>query len=144
MSIEQAVRSYAKVGIVVGDAFISCWYIKYKYNLLRPVTYIQRVIDPTWTSLIGTPPFPEYTSGHSTVSGASSIVLSEEIGERSFVDTSNQSLGFKPRRFGSFKEAAAEAANSRLYGGIHYPMGNEVGISQGKCIGEAINKRIQM
>ncbi|HMO19035.1 MAG TPA: vanadium-dependent haloperoxidase [Oligoflexia bacterium] len=144
VSIEKAVKLYAKVGIAVGDSFISCWHTKYKYFLLRPHTYIRKIIDSEWTSLIGTPPFPEYTSGHSTVSGASAEVISKEFGNRSFTDTTNQSLGFTPRRFSSFRDAASEAANSRLFGGIHYPMGNEEGLSQGKCIGQNINKRLKM
>jgi len=143
LNLERAVETYARVGIALGDAFISCWHTKYQYSLLRPQTYIQRHINPDWTSLVPTPPFPEYTSGHSTVSGASAEVLNALFGAVTFVDNANADLGFDNRSFSSFYEAADEAALSRLYGGIHYPMGNNQGITQGLCIGASINERVQ-
>ena len=81
-SLMVAAETYAKVGIAVCDAFIACWNTKYRYNLLRPVTYIQRLIDPAWVSLLTTPPFPEYTSGHSVQSGAAFAVLADLFGAR--------------------------------------------------------------
>jgi len=143
LNLERAAETYGKLGIALGDAFIACWRTKYDFMLLRPQTYIQRFIDPSWTSLIPTPPFPEYTSGHSTVSGASAEVLTALFGQVEFVDSANADLGFNDRNFSSFYEAADEAALSRLYGGIHYPMGNNQGITQGLCIGAMINQRVQ-
>ncbi len=134
-----AAEAYAKVGMGVSDAFISVWQAKFTYNLLRPVTYINAIIDPAWKPLILTPPFPEYTSGHSGQSGAAAIILTALFGDNyAFTDTTHADLGFPDRFFGSFHEAAAEAAISRLYGGIHYRAAIELGILQGNCVGEAV------
>jgi len=141
-NLAKAALLYARLGMAVNDAFVSCWSCKYAYNLLRPVTYIQKYIDPAWKPLIGTPPFPEYTSGHSTQSGAAAIILSETFGYNyAFVDITHRSrtdINGSPRRFTSFTEAANEAMNSRLFGGIHYRMGNERGLSQGMEVGKKI------
>jgi membrane-associated phospholipid phosphatase len=137
----EAVEAYAKVGIAVTDAFIACWDTKYRYNLLRPVTYIRDQIDPTWLPLLATPPFPEYTSGHSVQSGAAFYVLADVFGENSaFTDRTHEDRGLPPRRFDSFDAAAREAAISRLYGGIHYRPALERGLAQGRCIGEAVTR----
>lgn len=139
-NLETAAEAYAKVGMAVADAFISCWEIKFTYNLLRPITYIRDatgpINDPAWTSFIGTPPFPEFSSGHSTQSGAAATVLTDLFGTVAFTDTTHVAL--PARSFASFEEAADEAAISRLYGGIHYRSGVERGIEQGQCIGRTI------
>jgi hypothetical protein len=138
-SLARAAEAYAKVGIAVCDAFIACWYQKYVYNLLRPVTYVRRLLDPAWLSLLVTPPFPEYTSGHSVQSGAAFQVLTDLFGESyAFVDNTHDARGFAPRSFGSFLDAAEEAAISRLYGGIHFRSAIVNGVNQGRCIGEAV------
>ena len=139
-SLASAAETYAKVGIAVCDAFIACWYQKYIYNLLRPVTYIRRLFDPGWLSVLVTPPFPEYSSGHSVQSGAAFQVLTDLFGENyAFVDHTHDERGFAPRSFGSFFEAADEAAISRLYGGIHFRTAIVNGVIQGTCIGEAVS-----
>jgi hypothetical protein len=126
----------ARLGIAMADAFIGCWHTKYEYDLLRPITYIRRVIDPKWTPFLITPPFPEYPSGHSTQSGAAEVVLSEAFGaNHAFVDATHERDGLAPRAFTSFTAAAEEAALSRLYGGIHFRSGVERGLKQGRCIG---------
>jgi hypothetical protein len=126
----------AKLGVAQADAFISCWSTKFKYNLLRPVTYVKRHIDPAWEPLLITPPFPEYTSGHSTQSGAASTVLTQAFGEDfAFDDATHVDEGLPVRRFPSFAAAAEEAAVSRLYGGIHFRFGNERGLDQGRLVG---------
>jgi uncharacterized repeat protein (TIGR01451 family) len=135
-----AVEAYAKMGMSVSDAFVNCWKTKYAYNLMRPITYIRQYIDPTWTSLIATPPFPEYTSGHSTQSGAFSAVMAGLYGPNlTFTDNTHGASFGGPRTFNSFDEAANEAAVSRLYGGIHYSFSNELGITVGKAVGSSIN-----
>jgi hypothetical protein len=135
-----AAEAYARVGIAVCDAFIACWHQKYVYNLIRPVTYVRRMIDPAWLPLLVTPPFPEYTSGHSIQSGAAFRVLTDLFGERyAFVDHTHDERGHPPRSFGSFSEAAGEAAISRLYGGIHFRSAIENGLVQGTCIGRAVS-----
>jgi hypothetical protein len=109
-------------------------------NLLRPVTYIRATIDPGWTPLLTTPPFPEYPSGHSVQSGAAAEVLTDLFGDGyAFVDDTHAARGLAPRSFGSFREAAEEAAISRLYGGIHFRAAIDDGLEQGRCIGEAVS-----
>ncbi len=136
-----AAETYAKVGIAVCDAFIACWDTKYRYNLLRPVTYIQRLIDPTWLPLLTTPPFPEYTSGHSVQSGAAFGVLADLFGDAySFDDHTHDNRGLAPRHFNSFSAAADEAALSRLYGGIHFRPAIELGLEQGRCVADAVDE----
>jgi PAP2 superfamily protein len=137
--LDVAAEAYAKVGMAVSDAFISCWGTKYRYNLLRPVTYIQRTIDGAWLPLLNTPPFPEYTSGHSVQSAAAAEVMTDLFGSFAFTDHTHDDLGLPPRAFGSFFDAAEEAALSRLYGGIHFQAAITEGLEQGRCLGRAIN-----
>ncbi len=130
----------ARLGIAVADAFIGCWQTKYEYNLLRPVTYIRRVIDPKWETLLITPPFPEYPSGHSTQSGAAASVLTDLFGDDfAFDDATHEDEGMEPRHYASFEAAAEEAALSRLYGGIHFRSAIERGLEQGRCIATHVN-----
>jgi membrane-associated phospholipid phosphatase len=142
LSLAAAAEAYARVGIAVADAFIACWYTKYLTNLQRPVTYIQDHIDGTWLPHIVTPSFPTYTSGHSTQSGAAAAVLTDLFGSKAFTDTTHSDHHLmppqEPRSFSSFDEAAAEAAVSRLYGGIHFSFDNHDGLAAGRCIGQAI------
>lgn len=143
-SLALAAETYARTGIALGDAFIGCWYVKYKYNQLRPIQYIQAVIDPTWNNPavndpVITPPFPEYPSGHSTEIAAAAAVLTKIFGDDYLlIDRTQGRLGFAPRVYASFNAAAEEAAMSRVYGGIHYRSGNEAGLAQGRCIGERV------
>jgi hypothetical protein len=146
LSLMTAAAGYVRVGLAVVDAFIGCWQTKYTYNVLRPVTYIQEIIDADWLPLLDTPPFPEYPSGHATQSGAVATVLTDLFGIKAFTDTTHSDHGLTPpqtpRTFHSFDEAADEAALSRLYGGIHYSSGNNNGLAQGRCIGQVILNRI--
>jgi hypothetical protein len=130
----------ARVGIAVADAFIACWNTKYEFDLLRPVTYIKRFIDPAWEPLLITPPFPEYPSGHSTQSAAAAEVLTNMFGDDvSFSDATHEREGVEARSFASFRDAAKEAAISRLYGGIHFRAAIERGLEQGQCVGAFAN-----
>jgi hypothetical protein len=138
-SLADAAIAYAKVGIAVADAFIYCWNTKFQVNLLRPVTYIRSLIDPAWSSMLTTPPFPEFTSGHSVQSGAAVTVLTDLFGEVAFTDHTHDDRGLPARSFGSFWDAAEEAAISRLYGGIHFRPAIELGLEQGRCVGEHVN-----
>jgi hypothetical protein len=139
MTLDMAAVAYAKVGMAVADGFISCWNTKYVYNLLRPVTYIRRNMDPNWASLINTPPFPEYTSGHSVQSGASAEVLVSVFGDVPFTDRTHVSRGLEARSFSKLSQFADEAAVSRLYGGIHYRPAIDIGVEEGRKIGKKIN-----
>jgi hypothetical protein len=134
LNLEQAAALLAKVGIAQNDAAIVCWRAKFVSNVLRPETFIRNYIDPAWTTLIPTPPFPSYTSGHSTFSGAGATILTAELGNVSFTDSSKIAYGFSPRSFSDFDDYAQEAAVSRLYGGIHYRFDNENGFKCGQQI----------
>jgi hypothetical protein len=139
-SLMTAAETYAKVGLAVSDAFVACWNTKYRDNLLRPVTYIQRLIDPGWLPPVNTPPFPEFTSGHSVQSAAAFTVLADLFGSAyAFDDHTHDERGLAPRHFESFAAAAEQAAVSRLYGGIHFRPAIEVGLEQGRSVGEAVN-----
>lgn len=138
--LDQRVEVLARLGMGLADAFIGCWDAKFEHDLLRPVTYIRRVIDPAWEPLLITPPFPEYPSGHSTQSGAAATVLTALWGENfAFTDATHADDGLAPRAFPSFWAAAEEAGISRLYGGIHFRAAIERGLDQGRCIGAHIN-----
>jgi PAP2 superfamily len=140
LSLEDNVDLLARLGMAVSDAFVACWKSKYDYDLLRPVTYIKKVIDKTWEPLLITPPFPEYPSGHSTQSGAAAVVLTQFFGENfAFEDKTHVREKLKGRSFASFWAAANEAGLSRLYGGIHFRSGVERGLQQGRCVGLAVN-----
>lgn len=139
-SLAFAAEAYAKLGIAVADSFIGCWKAKYEYNLVRPVTYIQHSIEETWMPILNTPPFPEYPSGHSVQIGAAGIVLTRLFGDTyTFTDHSHDDLGIAARSFDSFSVMAEEAALSRLYGGIHFRSAIELGLDQGRCIGEKVD-----
>jgi hypothetical protein len=139
-----AAVTFAKLGMAVNDAFISCWNGKYFFNLIRPITYVHRNIDDKWAIPLETPPFPEYTSGHSVQSGAAAQVLTDIFGDNyAFTDNMHLFRGDingSARSFKSFFEFAEEAAISRLYGGIHFRTGIEVGVDQGKKVGKNIGK----
>jgi hypothetical protein len=142
-----AAEAYVRAGIAAHDAFICCWNTKYMYNLLRPVTFVNASIDPTWSPLLVTPSFPTYTSGHSSQSGAIAAVLTAMFGRKRFRDTVHADHGLqpaqRPRTFASFDDAASEAALSRLYGGIHYSFDNDDGLATGRAIGQAILRRVR-
>nr|NIR60029.1 vanadium-dependent haloperoxidase [Gammaproteobacteria bacterium] len=139
----RSAEAYALTAIAVADGFISAWDEKYRRNLVRPETVINAHLDEEWQPLLQTPPFPEYTSAHSVISTAASRVLTDLFGDDfAFEDTSEEEYGLPPRPFGSFAEAAAEAAISRLYGGIHYRMAVEAGVRQGGGVGDHVVRRI--
>jgi len=141
---DHTAEAYARVGIGLADAFISCWTEKYHSELIRPETYINRYIDSKWMPLLQTPPFPEYTSGHSVASGASAEILTQLFGEPfPYKDTVEEAYGLPPRDFGSFREAAQQAAISRLWGGIHYPPAILSGSEQGRAVGQHMVKNLQ-
>ena len=141
----KTVYAYTRTSIAMADAFISCWDEKYRSNLVRPETLINKYIDENWTPVLQTPPFPEYTSGHSVVSGAASVVLTDIFGDNfSFKDDTEVPYGLPVRKFNSFLEASREAADSRLLGGIHYRAAIEVGLKQGKDLGKFHVENLQL
>lgn len=143
LSAADAARLLVLAAVAQADAFIAAWGYKYQFNLLRPRTYIRRVIDPEWEPLIPTPPFPEYPSGHSTQSAAAAGVLDAFLGGPiAFEDSTGLAIGQPARRFASFAEAAEEAGWSRIYGGIHYHVGKTAGKALGQCIGAKVIERL--
>jgi len=138
-SFAEATKAYALTSIALADGFISCWDEKYRSNLIRPETVINEHIDPDWLPLLQTPPFPEYTSGHSVISSAAAVALTSIYGENfSFDDDVEVPYGIPIRSFPSFIAASEEAAVSRLYGGIHYRPAIDNGVVQGRALGHYI------
>jgi hypothetical protein len=139
------VCAYAKTGIALFDAFIQCWNIKYIYNTMRPETTINKYFDPNWRPHLQTPPFPEYTCGHCTISAAAAEALTSVFGDHcSFTDTTELEFGIKSRSFQNFRDAAVETEHSRFYGGIHYQYSCTVSHTMGKAIGELLVQRLKM
>jgi hypothetical protein len=135
---------YALLSIGLFEGFISCWDEKYRTNLIRPESIINEYIDQEWRPYIQTPPFPEYTSGHSVVSATSSTILTSVFGENfAFTDSTEVRFGLEARSFPSFKAAAEQASISRLFGGIHYRPAIENGAVQGKNIAEYILQKLK-
>ncbi|MCX6313153.1 MAG: vanadium-dependent haloperoxidase [Sphingobacteriales bacterium] len=125
--------------IALFDAFISCWDEKFKTNLVRPITVINYYIDKHWKPLIQTPPFPEFTSGHSVSSNSAATILTALLGDHfSFSDETELPFGNKVRQFNSFYEASLESSNSRIYGGIHYPETGRISVLHGKAVGQHV------
>ncbi len=143
LRLDRTLEALVRLGVATNDAFLACWTEKYRSNLLRPITYLQRYVDPTWTSFVNTPQFPEHTSGHSVSSAAAAVVLTDLLGSFPFVDESHDVRGYPARRFSSYSDAALEAAGSRLFGGIHYPWGIEAGLAQGSEIGAVVVDRLR-
>jgi len=138
------INAYTHVSVALFDAFISCWDEKWNTLVVRPETLINKHYDEEWLPLLQTPPFPEYTSGHSVISRASAVVLTELYGDNfAFTDTTEVAFGLPVRSYTSFLHASEEAAISRLYGGIHYMMAIEEGVSQGNKVGEHIVQNMQ-
>ena len=143
-SFEDTINAYVNVSIALFDAFISCWDEKWETLVVRPETLINQYYDEEWLPLLQTPPFPEYTSGHSVISRAAALTLTDLFGENfDFVDTTEVSYGLPSRSYKSFINASEEAAISRLYGGIHYMMAITEGVVQGQNVGDFIVKNIQ-
>jgi hypothetical protein len=135
--------AYVRVSISLIEGFINCWDEKYRSLLIRPENYINQYIDEDWMPLLQTPPFPEHTSGHSTISGSAATALTVVFGDNFvFSDSTEVEYGMGPRSFTSFQQAASEAAESRLYGGIHYRHANVVGLATGRKLGAYVNDKI--
>lgn len=135
LSFNKTLEIYSVVAMGLMDGFICCWDEKYRSNRIRPETAIRRYIDPEWTPLLQTPPFPEYLSGHSTISAASSVILTYYFGDKfAYTDSVELRFGLPARSFSSFRAAAKEAAISRFYGGIHFMDAIDNGFIQGEQV----------
>lgn len=144
LNFDQYIAMETYLATAMMDAFISCWEEKYRSNRIRPETYIVRYIDDKWQPLLQTPPFPEYTSGHSVLSTAAAAVLTYLLGDHfAYTDNSEHMFDLADRHFKSFYHAASEASISRIYGGIHYRDAVEAGQTEGKYLGEFVVKQLQ-
>lgn len=144
LSAPQAAELHALTSVAIADAFIGCWKEKYRSLVVRPVAYMHRVFDPDFTTVIPTPPFPEYTSGHSVQSGAAVQVLIRLVGDTiAFSDSTQVDVGQPPRAFANFTAARDEVAISRIYAGVHYVPAVVDGLQQGICIGNRVLERLQ-
>jgi membrane-associated phospholipid phosphatase len=143
LSAAQAAELYALTSLAIADAFIVTWREKYRSLVVRPVAYMHRVFDPTFTTVISTPPFPEYPSGHSVQSAAAVHVLKALVGDTvAFVDSTQVDVGHAPRSFTNFTHALNDVAISRVYGGVHYLPAVVDGMTQGFCVGERVMDRV--
>jgi hypothetical protein len=139
LSLDSAIFVHTIVATTLHDAFISCWQEKFSSDRIRPETAINKYLDSDWRPMLQTPPFPEYSSGHSVASSSAAVVLTRLLGDNfSFIDTSEIYFGLPERKFNSFMEAANEAAISRLYGGIHFRDACEQGVAQGTRLGQFV------
>ncbi|GAC1439029.1 MAG: hypothetical protein NVSMB63_03780 [Sediminibacterium sp.] len=139
------VYAFAKANIALFDAFIQCWYVKFKYNSIRPETVINKYIDPNWRPLLQTPSFPEYTCGHSTISNAAAEALTSVFGDHfAYTDSTELEFGIKNRSYPSFIAAADENNWARFYGGIHYHNSCIVSAECGKKVGQFVVNRLKM
>jgi hypothetical protein len=142
LSFDSSMMIHGLLAVTLTDAFICCWNEKFRSNRIRPETAIRKYIDPEWKPLLQTPPFPEYISGHSVVSGASAEILSHFFGNTfNYRDSVEQDFGLPPRSFLSFRQAALEAAVSRYYGGIHFMDANVNGLQLGEKVGKHVLSR---
>jgi len=139
----KAAQTYALTATALFEGFISCWDTKYKWAYIRPVTFISDRIEKTWSPFLQTPPFPEYTSGHSTITASAATVLTQLYGDKfAYNDTSDLRYIGMQRHFNSFLEAADECSVSRLYGGIHYRLSVDTGALYGRKIGKYIIRKL--
>jgi hypothetical protein len=147
-TLPENARLFALLNLALADAGIVCWDCKYRFRLWRPVTAVRQadrdgnpdtLADARWNPLLETPPFPSYTSGHSTFSGAAAAMLAHVFGTDAIPFTvGSEGLPGQERSFASFSEAAREAGRSRIYGGIHYEFDNRVGLALGRAVADEI------
>jgi hypothetical protein len=138
-------QAYALTSVAMFDSFICCWQEKYKSNYIRPVTVINDLIDKNWLPRLQTPPFPEYPSGHSSITRSAAVMLTHLFGDNfAFQDTSDLHYIGMQRHFDSFVQAANEASVSRFYGGIHYVNSVNVGADQGKQVSDYIISKLKL
>lgn len=136
-------KAYALTAVSLFEAFISCWDLKYSTALVRPETVISAKIEKEWHPHLITPPFPSYTSGHSTISAAAAESLTALFGDQvAFTDSTELEFGLPVRSFASFREAAMEASISRVYAGIHYRSDCDQGNRQGTMVGQYVAARL--
>ena len=141
ITIQDLSMLFAKLGVACFDAFIDCWYLKYHFNSIRPVSVITKYIQSDWKPAIETPAFPEYPSGHSLVSAAATVILSNYFGDDfSYTDRTQTVFSLPESSFSSFKQAAIQAGESRILGGIHFRKAVTDGFKRGEQVGKQVLK----
>jgi hypothetical protein len=147
MKPDVAMELYVKMGLSINEAFINCWQLKYTFNLLRPISYIHRFIDPQFNTFIASPSFPEFPSGHSFQSGAGTEILKNYLSDTiTFTDRTNawrKDIDGTPRTFRSFTQLSEEISISRFYGGIHFKTTLDTSLKYGRTIGNYVNVTIK-
>ena len=137
--LDQVLEAYLKTALAMNDATVIAWSLKYKYNRIRPETYIRRHIDSQWHALHPAPPFPAYPSGHAFFGSAASEVLSQLLGDNieltDYTHADRKEFNGTPRTFHSFSEMGLENAMSRILIGVHFRMDMEEGLRLGKFVG---------
>ena len=143
-TFRKTVATYTLTSICMFDAFIQCWDEKFRSNMVRPETVINKYIDQDWRPYLQTPPFPEYTCGHSTVSTAAAEALTFMYGDNfAYTDTSELEFGIANRSFTSFRQAAEENNWARFYGGIHFHPTCVVSKEYGNKVGSYIINKLK-
>jgi hypothetical protein len=139
------VYAYTITSIALFDAFIQCWDEKFRHNTVRPETVINKFLDPRWRPYLQTPPFPEYTCGHSTISSAAAEALTSAFGDNfAYTDTTELEFGIKSRSYHSFRDAALENNSARFYGGIHFHPSCIVSTEYGRKVGQLVVSKLNM
>ncbi len=140
-NLAKAGQAYVRAGMAMWDATVICWRGKYTHNLLRPITYIQKNIDPAWTSFIITPPHPEYPAAHAFITSAVMQQMNTVFGySYPFTDHTYDFLGYPTRSYSNFEHAAVECGLSRVYGGIHYKTSVDIAHTYGSLVGEDMSR----
>ena len=142
IKLSKAAEIIAKTSIAFKDAPIIVWRSKFdpKFNLLRPVTYINRHIDPEkdWTTFLPTPPYPDYLSGLVSLYSSSFQIIKREYGDIPITDRAYVWRGSGTREYNSISDFVKEAGFSRVLGGIHYQFTQDVTIEVAKKLGNKI------
>jgi membrane-associated phospholipid phosphatase len=144
LHLGRACELYAWLGVSLADAQLACWHEKYRTGLLRPVTYVSRCIDRSWSPYLDTPASPSHVSGHAVAAAAAAEVLASLLGPVAAVDETHAALGLPVRSYPSFHAAAREVAASRVLAGVQFPMGVEHGLEMGERIGRVVVQRLQV
>ncbi|TNE72374.1 MAG: phosphatase PAP2 family protein [Bacteroidetes bacterium] len=146
LDLKKAIELYVKLGIAMNEAYIASWQLKYKFSFIRPITYIQRYIDPQFNTRLSTPPFPEFPSGHSYQSAAGGEIFKQVFGDQvSFIDSTNvdrDDINGAPRSYASFTELVEEVSWSRFYGGIHFRKTLDISMDYGSRLGRFVAEKL--
>ncbi len=145
LSFAKTLQVHTVLAMGLMDGFLCCWDEKFRSNRIRPETAIRKYIDPNWKPFLQTPPFPEYLSGHSTISAVSAVILTHFFGDNfAYDDTVEERFGLPARSFKSFKAASEQAGISRFYGGIHFMDAITNGQNQGTLVGNNVLKKLHL